>query len=162
MEAVTRSLKTGFSFGLTSGVITTLGVIVGLASGTGSKAAVVGAILTIAVADAFSDALGIHIAEESDSHRSETSIWVATGATFLTKILFAGLFVLPFLWLDLRAAVITSIVWSAAVLGVYSYTLGKARSVNPWKVIVEHWLVAAVVVLITNYLGYRISSLFGS
>ena len=54
-----ESLKTGITFGLTSGVITTLGLMVGLHSGTGSRIAVIGGILTIAVADAFSDALGI-------------------------------------------------------------------------------------------------------
>ena len=50
-----HSLRVGLSFGLTSGVITTLGLIVGLASGTESKLAVIGGIITIAVADALSD-----------------------------------------------------------------------------------------------------------
>ena len=52
-----QSLKTGFSFGLTSGVITTLGLMVGLNAGTHSRLAVIGGIVTIAVADALSDAL---------------------------------------------------------------------------------------------------------
>ena len=47
------------------GVITTLGLIVGLHSGTHSRAIVIGGILTIAIADAMSDALGIHVSEES-------------------------------------------------------------------------------------------------
>ena len=56
-----HSIKIGFSFGLTSGIITTLGLIVGLNSGTRSRLAVVGGVLTIAIADAFSDASGIHL-----------------------------------------------------------------------------------------------------
>ena len=60
-----HSLRIGFSFGLTSGIITTLGLMVGLHAGTHSRLAVIGGILTIAIADAFSDALGIHISEES-------------------------------------------------------------------------------------------------
>ncbi|HID20408.1 MAG TPA: hypothetical protein EYP28_05685, partial [Methanophagales archaeon] len=60
-----HSLKIGFSFGLTSAIITTLGLMVGLHSGTHSKLVVIGGVLTIAIADAFSDALGIHISEES-------------------------------------------------------------------------------------------------
>jgi len=52
------SLRTGISFGLTSAVITTLGLMVGLHSGTHSKIVVLAGILTIAIADAFSDALG--------------------------------------------------------------------------------------------------------
>ena len=76
------SLKTGLSFGLTSGVITTLGLMVGLHSGTHSKSVVLGGILTIAVADSLSDALGIHVAEESKNHGSHRDIWEATLATF--------------------------------------------------------------------------------
>lgn len=44
------SLRTGISFGLTSAVITTLGLMVGLHSGTGSKLVVLGGVLTIAIA----------------------------------------------------------------------------------------------------------------
>jgi hypothetical protein len=47
------SIRTGISFGLTSAVITTLGLMVGLHSGTHSKIVVLAGILTIAIADAF-------------------------------------------------------------------------------------------------------------
>ena len=45
-------LRSGISFGLTSGVITTLGLMVGLQSGTQSRLAGVGGVRTIAIADA--------------------------------------------------------------------------------------------------------------
>jgi len=69
-----HSIKTGFSFGLTSGIITTLGLIIGLHAGTHSRLVVMGGILTIATADAFSDALGIHISEESETKHSNKEI----------------------------------------------------------------------------------------
>jgi len=47
-----HSVETGLSFGLTSGIITTLGLMVGLHSGTHSRLVVIGGILTIAIADA--------------------------------------------------------------------------------------------------------------
>ena len=50
-----RSLKSGFGFGITSGIVTTLGLIVGLSSGTHSELAVIGGILSIAIADGLSD-----------------------------------------------------------------------------------------------------------
>jgi hypothetical protein len=77
------SFKSGLSFGLTSGVMTTLGLMVGLYSGTHSRAVVVGGILTIAIADAMSDALGIHIAEESKNNGVVAEIWESTIATFV-------------------------------------------------------------------------------
>jgi len=89
------SLRTGITFGLTSAVITTLGLMVGLHSGTHSRVVVLGGILTIAIADAFSDALGIHVSEESQNVHTVRQIWGATAATFLTKFLFAITFAIP-------------------------------------------------------------------
>jgi len=70
-------LRSGISFGLTSGVITTLGLMVGLQSGTQSRLAVVGGVLTIAIADALSDALleqgAITVSvEDRDANRAAT------------------------------------------------------------------------------------------
>jgi hypothetical protein len=62
-----HSWKVGLSFGLTSGIITTLGLMVGLNSSTNSKLVVIGGIMTIAIADSPSDALGIHVSEESEN-----------------------------------------------------------------------------------------------
>jgi len=84
------SLRTGISFGLTSAIITTLGLMVGLHSGTGSKMVVLGGVFTIAIADAFSDALGIHISEESENVHTVGQIWGATIATFLAKLISIG------------------------------------------------------------------------
>jgi len=46
-----HSLMVGMSFGLTSAVITTLGLMVGLHSGTHSKLVVLGEVFTIAFGD---------------------------------------------------------------------------------------------------------------
>lgn len=77
-----HSLRTGITFGMTSGVITTLGLMVGLHSGTHSQIVVLGGILTIAVADACSDALGIHVSEEAENVHTAKQIWGSTIATF--------------------------------------------------------------------------------
>ena len=61
-----KGARSGVYFGATSGVITTVGLIAGLYAGTESVVAVLGGILVIAVADAMSDALGMHIAQEAD------------------------------------------------------------------------------------------------
>jgi VIT1/CCC1 family predicted Fe2+/Mn2+ transporter len=99
------ALKIGFSFGLTSGVITTLGLMVGLHAGTHSKSVVLGGLLTIAVADAMSDALGIHIAEESKNHGNTNEIWESTLATFAAKFVIAATFAVPVLFMPLDLAV---------------------------------------------------------
>lgn len=155
-----HSLKTGFSFGLTSAIITTLGLIVGLHAGTHSKLAVVGGILVIAVADAFSDALGIHISEESENKHTSKQIWVSTVSTFITKLVFALTFVIPVLFFELSRAIVISVVWGLAMLGVFSFKIAKEQKVKPLKVVSEHLLIALLVIVITHYLGDWISSTF--
>ncbi len=156
-----HSLKTGFSFGLTSGIITTLGLMVGLYSGTHSKLAVMGGILTIAVADAFSDALGIHVSEESESIHSEKEIWEATISTFLTKFIFALTFIVPVLLLKLPTAIIVSVIWGLSLLSIFSFSISREQKVSPWKVVAEHLLIALVVIVITHFVGEWIAAVFG-
>src|SRR4030042_10407 len=147
------SIQTGFSFGLTSGIITTLGLMVGLQSGTHSQLAVIGGILTIAVADAFSDALGIHIAEESENKHSSKEIWLATLATFFTKLVFALTFIIPVLIFDLPLAVLVSAIWGTILLAIFSLKMAESEKTNRWLVVGEHLLVALIVVIIAHYLG---------
>jgi VIT1/CCC1 family predicted Fe2+/Mn2+ transporter len=145
------SLRTGISFGLTSAVITTLGLMVGLHSGTQSRIVVLAGILTIAVADAFSDALGIHISEEAENIHSAKEIWGATAATFLTKFLFAMTFLVPVLLISLSAAIIVNLIWGLSILTVLSYIIARSQGKPPWKIIGEHLLIAIVVIAVTHW-----------
>jgi vacuolar iron transporter family protein len=147
------SWKTGLSFGLTSGVITTLGLMVGLHAGTHSRAVVLGGILTIAVADALSDAMGIHLAEESKNSGPASHVWEATLATFAAKFVIAGTFVVPVLTRPLDQAIVISIVWGLFLLTALSFFVARAQSIAPWKVIGEHLLIALCVVVITHVVG---------
>ncbi|TET97671.1 MAG: hypothetical protein E3J23_08760, partial [Candidatus Stahlbacteria bacterium] len=155
-----HSIKTGLSFGLSSAIITTLGLMVGIHSGTRSRIAVIGAILTIAIADAFSDALGIHISEESENKHTTREIWESTISTFLSKLIFAMTFIVPVLFLKLDLAIIISILWGLFSLSLFSYYLAKEQNVNVWKVILEHLFIAIVVIAATYSVGMWIRSIF--
>ncbi|MCX6710426.1 MAG: hypothetical protein NTV63_05780 [Candidatus Woesearchaeota archaeon] len=154
------SLRTGFSFGLTSAVITTLGLMIGLNSGIGTKIAVVGGILTIAIADAFSDAFGVHISEESENAHTPMQVWKSTFFTFITKLVFALTFVIPVLLLPLGKAMIASVLYGLALLSIFSYFMARKQNENPLKVILEHLTIAITVVIITNYVGEIIKAVF--
>ena len=156
-----HSLKVGFSFGLTSAIITTLGLMVGLYSGTHSKLVVIGGIVTIAIADAFSDALGIHISEESENKHTTREVWESTITTFLTKFVFAMTFIVPVLMFSLAIAIIVSVVWGLSLLGIFSFYMAKEQKIKPWKVISEHLLIAIIVIVITHYVGVWVGSTFG-
>lgn len=157
-----NSFKKGLSFGLTSAVITTLGLMVGLNSSTGSKLAVVSGVLIIALADAFSDSLGVHISEESNKDNSVRHVWEATIATFLTKAIFALSFLIPFIFFKLSTSILISIVWGVIILSVLSYKISNEKERKNFSVVFEHLLIATVVILISYYLGLLINNLFNN
>ncbi len=151
----------GITFGLTSGIITTLGMMVGLNAGTHSTLAVLGGILTIAIADAFSDALGIHISEESENVHTKREIWEATISTFFAKLIFALTFVIPVVFFELQTAIIVSIIWGMLVLGIISFWIAKSQKVPVWHVVGEHWAITLLVIFITHNVGHWIATTFG-
>ncbi len=155
-----HSLKTGLSFGLTSAIITTLGLMVGIYSGTRSRLAVIGSILIIAIADAFSDSLGIHISEESENKHTSREIWESTFYTFISKFVFAVTFIVPVIIFKLQLAVIISVIWGLLLLAVFSLYLAKNERTAAWKVISEHIFVALVVIFITHSVGICVRRLF--
>jgi VIT1/CCC1 family predicted Fe2+/Mn2+ transporter len=156
-----HSLKVGFSFGLTSGIITTLGLMVGLYSSTQSYLVVIGGILTIAIADALSDAMGIHISEESEAKHTRREIWESTLSTFLSKFIFALTFIAPVLLFELSTAIIIGVVWGLLLIALFSFTVARGERARPWKVISEHIVIAIAVVIITYYVGLWVSITFG-
>lgn len=156
------SLRTGFSFGLTSGIITTLGLMTGLYASTQSRLVVLGGIITIAVADALSDALGIHVSEEARRKTSEEHVWTATITTFVSKFVFAISFIIPIILFELGTAIIVSIIYGLVLLSLLSYRIAIRQKENPWKVILEHLLISVIMIFLTNYLGIFVKSVFGT
>jgi len=155
-----HSIKTGLFFGLTSAIITTLGLMVGLHSFSESKMVVIGGIFTIAIADAFSDALGIHVSEEAENAHTDSDIWEATLTTFAAKFLFAMTFMIPVLAFELSTAIIVGVVWGLFMLAILSYTIAKEDRQNSWKVIAEHLSIALIVVIVTHYIGDWVSETY--
>lgn len=152
--------KVGFNFGLTSGIITTLGLMVGLNSGTHSKLAVIGGIITLAIADSFSDALGIHFSEESELKHADKEIWQATISTFLSKFLFTAIFAIPVLLLELQIAILVSLAFGLLILTGLCFKIAKEEKKSFWKVTAGHLLITLMVIFLINYVGEWISKTF--
>jgi VIT1/CCC1 family predicted Fe2+/Mn2+ transporter len=157
-----HSIKTGFTFGATSGIITTLGLMVGLHSGTHSQLVVMGGIITIAIADAFSDALGIHVSEEAENKHSTKEIWESTISTFFCKFIVALTFIVPVYFLELSTAIAVSVAWGLFLLGIISYRLAIEQNERPWKIVLEHLAIAVTVIIITHFVGDLVSTTFGN
>lgn len=152
--------QTGINFGLTSGVITTLGLIVGLHSGTHSTLAIIGGILTIAIADSLSDALGIHISKEAETDSTTRDVWLATFSTLATKMIMASSFMVPILILEQSRAIVVAIVWGMLVLTALSYFLARSQGEKPHRVIAEHLAIAILVIIATHFVGDLVAYYF--
>ncbi|MDJ0916647.1 MAG: hypothetical protein QNJ05_02710 [Woeseiaceae bacterium] len=155
-----KGARSGIFFGAASGVITTIGLIAGLHAGTSSTSTVLGGILVIAVADSMSDALGMHLAEESKPGATHHQVWAATVSTFVTKLIFALSFAIPLLLLPLNAAVIASISWGMVVIVLLSIYIARARNVRSLPIIAEHLGIAILVVVLSHLIGDWVSRAF--
>ncbi|MHA1594196.1 MAG: VIT1/CCC1 transporter family protein [Candidatus Baldrarchaeia archaeon] len=154
-----RSLRSGIGFGWTSGIITTLGLMIGLHSGTHSKLVIIGGILTIAIADAFSDALGIHLSEEFEGEHTPKEVREATVFTFISKFFFSITFIVPLLLLPFPLAIVASIIYGMVLLCILSFWISKMRGEPAWKVILEHVSIAIAVVVAAHLIGDWISEM---
>ncbi len=153
------TFKKGLSFGITSGVITTIGLMVGLDAATSSRIAVIGGIVSIAVADALSDALGVHMFEEA-SKKTEKQIWESSTATFLAKFIFAISFIVPMLLFELQTAVLIGVLWGLVLITMLSYKLALLNKESPAKEIGTHLVLTLVVLVLTRLVGMLVAVYF--
>jgi predicted adenylyl cyclase CyaB len=108
------------TFGITSGVLTTVGVLVGVNSATASRLSVVAAIVAIAVADSCSDAFGMYMARASERGTSPRTAVRYALATLAGKAFLPLTFLGPVLALPLPVAVGVDLAWGALALMLLS------------------------------------------
>ncbi len=156
------SIRKGLGFGLTSGIITTLGMIVGLDSTTHSTKVVIGGVLIIAVADALSDALGMHISEESTTKHTQREVWESTLATLLSKFFFALTFVVPIAIFPLSTAILVSVSWGLLLIVAFSFYIAHRERESVRRAVGEHLAIAIIVILITHFVGDWVGTAFGN
>ncbi|MBW6441639.1 hypothetical protein K0B04_01885 [Patescibacteria group bacterium] len=158
-----KSYKTGISFGLVSGVLTTLGLLIGLGVSTQSKAAVIGGILTIAIADALSDAFGVHLSQESSGENTHKQVWEATFATFISKFVFALTFLLPISFFNIKTSIVVSVAWGLFLISILSILVADNNGVDKKQrlsVVAEHLSLFFMVVVSSYLVGLLVEEYF--
>jgi VIT1/CCC1 family predicted Fe2+/Mn2+ transporter len=153
-----HSSKVGIAFGTTSGIITTLGLIVGLTASDASKAIITSGVLIIAFADAFSDALGIHTSEETETTHTKNEVWASTFSTYFSKLLIALSFLIPISFFSSNLALIISIVWATLLLSLLNYVISPPE--KRWQKISEHLFISLVVIVTGFLIGQYIREVF--
>jgi vacuolar iron transporter family protein len=135
-----------FSFGATSAVITSLAVIVGLSRTVNPVIGITTALVVIAIADNISDSFGIHVHQESQKE-SVKEVRKTTFTNFITRVVVVTIFVLQVILLPVKAAVILSIIFGMAVISAISYLVAKEQKAKPFKIVFQHLLITALVIL---------------
>lgn len=160
-----HQLLTGISFGLTSAVITSLGMIVGLNSATSSRLAVGAGIIVMAVADGLADAMGLHLAEESEIENGKVKhtskeVWLTTAVTFFSVSGFCSTFAIPILLFPMKLAVFLAISWGILLLIILNFYIARIKKERPLKLILQHILLAIFVIAISYEIGNLIKGKF--
>lgn len=154
------AVKKGMGFGLSSAIITTLGIIVGTHSTTDLKHAVIGAILVVAFADSLADSLGVYFSEVAREKCEKIEAFVSAISAFFTKFIFAMTFLIPILIFELHTAIIVCICYGLIVLGVYGFYTAKTKKESIFQNVVWYILLALVVIVASHYLGLFINQRF--
>jgi hypothetical protein len=141
-----------FSFGSTSAIVTSMGVIIGLGAATARTATIVSSLLIFAVADNISDSLSIHMYQEAEK-LDERSAFRATLTNFVARLLITLSFVMIAMLLAYPYAGIVALVWGFLLLIGLSYALAMERRVSPMAEIGKHLGVAVLVIAASRVIG---------
>jgi len=161
-EKYSHQLITGISFGLTTAVITSLGMIVGIHSATSSKLAVVAGIVVMSIADGLSDAVSLHTAEEAEVEKGKgkhtpKEIWLTTLFTFLSVSGFTLTFAIPILLFPFETALFLAITWGMLLIILLNFYVAKIKKENPIKLVSEHISLAVFVIIVSHLVGNLIA-----
>ena len=149
-----------FSYGITSSVVTSLALIVGLDEITNPKMSIIGALLLIAIADNISDSLGIHIYRESAYSKAKNNIKVYPFSNFMTRLIVTLMFVLLVMFLPIQYAILSSMILGLSLLSVLSYLIAVNQKTNLYLQIFQHVGVAIVVLITSHFVGQTIINIF--
>jgi vacuolar iron transporter family protein len=148
-----QSLFTGLGFGATSGIMATLGLIVGMETLTGSLTTTLAAIYIITFSDGLADSLGIHLSQETNKKITDKEVWKSTLYTLFFKVFIALSFTIPLILNPSSVGVILCIVWGYFLLGALSYIIAKRKEKNSIPIVLEHWGIMTFVLIVTYFIS---------
>jgi vacuolar iron transporter family protein len=143
------------SFGAPAAIVTSIALIVGLDTAAAHRAAIVGSLLILALADNLTDALGVHIYQESE-RLAQPDAFRTTVANFLTRLLVSLSFVALVLTTHAPLRSYLSLTWGLLLLALLSYLLARARAVSPPAEIAKHCAVALIVIALSAAIGWLV------
>jgi vacuolar iron transporter family protein len=148
-----------YVFGSAAAIITNVSLIVGLGSAQAGKGPIIGALLTIAIADNISDSLGIHLYKESEGYEGTMSL-LATAVSFTARLVVSLSFIAVVLALPISTAIPVATAWGLLLLTILSYLINRSRNQSSIMEIAKHLFVALIVIWLSRYAGDLIAKHF--
>ena len=149
-----------YSFGISSAVLTTIGIIVGVNAATTSTLAVMGGIASVAIADSMSDAMGMYAAKKAERGLSKSiAVWSAFNV-FISKLLFTLTFMIPFLFAPLSSAILICIVWGMILISFVSVIIAFINEESIAYSIMKNVIITIIVISASFAAGKAIEALF--
>jgi VIT1/CCC1 family predicted Fe2+/Mn2+ transporter len=148
------------SFGGTAAIVTSMGLIQGLDAAASSKQAIISALLIVALADNLSDSLSVHVYQEAEQLEAREA-FRSTLANFVTRLLVALSFVALVITLPRDSLAVVTVAWGFLLLALLTVRIARARGAHIGREIAKHVVIAAIVILISRWLGSWIADIFG-
>ncbi len=146
------------SFGSTAAIVTSVALIFGLDAATATKSTIMSGLLIVALADNLTDALSMHIYQESERRLESREAFIATWSNFVTRLLLSLTFVLLVVLLPIASAVIASAAWGLALLTALTWALARERKVSFAVELGKHCALALAVILASRGIGALITA----
>ena len=145
------------SFGSTSAVVTSIGLVVGFASTHALRTTLIASLLIVGVADNLTDSLSIHLYQESEGLEPHEA-FVSTVTNFLTRLAITATFVALAATLTNWILITVTTVWGLAVLGMLTVSLAHQRHSPVRRELIRHFAVAVVVIALSRAIGTLITT----
>ena len=148
------------SFGGTAAIVTSVALIFGLDAATATKSTIVSGLLIVALADNLTDALSMHVYQESERQLEPREAFIATWSNFLTRLLLALTFVLLVVVFPIASAVVASAVWGLLLLVALTWAIARERKVSFAVELGKHCAAALAVIAASRGIGAFITARF--
>ena len=143
------------SYGGTAAVVTSTALISGLSAANATKPLIVSALLIAALADNLTDALSVHVFQESEQ-LAEKDAFAATATNFIARLFLCISFVPLVVFFPLAHATALAVIWAALILATLTYLVARERKLKPAPEVFKHLFVASTAIVASTLIGHWI------
>jgi VIT1/CCC1 family predicted Fe2+/Mn2+ transporter len=140
----------GIAFGIMDGVITALGILMGLSAFQNRLILFLGVIIT-GIADAFANAAGMHVSQEAEKLHGKHEVWKTTLYTFFSTISVFVILATPLLFIQFSQAIFVS--WVIGILLLVWLGFFVSEGKNRLKIISEYVAIGIAISLISFFIA---------